>query len=376
MYLKLLNLSPVKTNFSDQILFLDPDLYASQGLNFSVYKEDILRFRDQWFLSAPPLFKIQTSGSTGQPKTIEISKDQMMASAMMTGKALGLTSSDNALVCLNTQFIAGKMMLARAFSIGMTAYILPPVANPLKTITKSHLVTFTAMVPYQMQTIIKESPDKAEVLDRMKAILLGGAPVSHPLEDALQSIEAPIYSTYGMTETVSHIALRRLNGPDASPVYTTLPGVSIELDERSCLTIRGPMTGNLTITTNDIVELIAPGQFIWSGRIDNVINSGGIKIQVEKLENSISKVFSSSGFTNRFIITGIPDKSFGTCVALLIEGVFSEDQKNKLYDKLIQTLPKYEIPKKLFALPQFMETATGKVDRLATTRLISTQTPA
>ncbi len=341
-----------------------------------MYKDAILRFRDQWFLNTPPPFQIQTSGSTGKPKTIEISKEQMEASASMTGQALGLTNSDNALVCLNTQYIAGKMMLARAFTIGMTAYILPPVANPFKHITKSLSISFTAMVPYQMKTTIEESPDKIGVLNQMKAILLGGAPVGHQLEESLQNIEAPVYSTYGMTETVSHIALRRLNGRNASPVYTVLSGISIGLDERSCLTIKGPVTRDETIITNDIVKLIPPGQFIWTGRIDNIINSGGVKIQIEELERSISGIFNTLGYTNRFMVTGIPDNCFGTSVVLLIEGFFAEEQKNRLYHELIQTVSKYEVPKKIFLIPEFSETATGKIDRIATTGLIFTQTPA
>ena len=366
----------MKTDFSDQIVFLNPEIYANHGINFHVYKDDILRFRDQWFRNTPPLFQIQTSGSTGKPKTIEISKEQLEASATMTGKALGLTNSDNALVCLNTQYIAGKMMLARAFTLGMTVYILPPVANPFKNTTKSLLISFTAMVPYQMKTTIEESPDKIEVLNQMKAILLGGAPVGHQLEEALQKVEAPVYSTYGMTETVSHIALRRLNGSNASHAYTILPGISIGLDERSCLTIQGPVTKNTIITTNDIVKLISPEQFIWTGRMDNIINSGGIKIQIEELENSISKIFNALKYNNRFIITGLPDNCFGTSVVLLIEGTFSEDQKNKLNIELIQKVSKYEMPKKIILIPEFPETVTGKIDRITTTGLVFAQTPA
>lgn len=355
----------MKTDSSDQIFFLNPESYASHGVNFHIYKDEILRFRDQWFMNDSP-FLVQTSGSTGKPKTIEISREQMEASAVMTAQALNLNSSDNALICLNTRYIAGKMMLARSFTLGMTAYILPPVANPLKAITSSLSISFTAMAPYQIKMVLEESPDKITLLDQMKAILLGGAPVDPRLEEALQKTRGPVYSTYGMTETVSHIALRRLNGPDSSPAYTVLPGISVSVDARSCLTIKGSVTQHKTLITNDVVKLLSDNQFIWTGRIDNVINSGGIKIQIEELETSIGEIFIRLKYPHRFMITGIPDDRFGTIVVLLIEGYFAEQKKKELASALREKISKYELPKKIISVAKFSETATGKIDRGAT----------
>lgn len=346
-----------------------PDSFSEQGIDFNRYRKEILDFCDQWYIGTPE-FTIKTSGSTGKPKLINISKEQMAYSASMTQKALGLCEGDNALICLNTQYIAGKMMLVRSMETGMNMYVIPPVANPLKKFDESVILDFTAMVPYQMKTIMEETPEKVGILNNMKAIIVGGAPIGHQLEEELQEIKAPVYSTYGMTETVSHIALRRLNGPDSSPIYTTLPGINISVDSRNCLIIKGSVTNNQEIVTNDVVKLISDNQFIWIGRVDNIINSGGIKIQIEELESKISEIFRSSRLKNRFIVTSLPDTNFGSVVALIVEGEFSESTKSLFMENLSKVVSKYEIPKKVLRIDKFIETATGKVDRIATNALI------
>lgn len=359
----------MKTINTDQVNFLLPDSFSEQGIDFSQYRKEILDFCDQWYIGKTD-FTIKTSGSTGKPKLINISKEQMANSASMTQKALGLCEGYNALICLNTQYIAGKMMLVRSMETGMNMYIIPPVANPLKKFDESVNIDFTAMVPYQMKTILEETPEKVRILNNMKAIIVGGAPIGHQLEDEIQTIKAPVYSTYGMTETVSHIALRRLNGAESSPIYTTLPGIKIKVDARNCLIINGPVTNNEDIVTNDVVKLISSNQFIWIGRVDNIINSGGIKIQIEELEDKICEVFKSSRLKNRFIVTSLPDTNFGSVVALIVEGDFSESNKSQFLDNLSRVVSKYEIPKKILRIDKFIETASGKVDRIATNALI------
>lgn len=360
----------MKTINSNQVHFLLPDSFSEQGIDFSHYRNEILDFCDQWYIERPE-FTIKTSGSTGKPKLITISREQMAHSASMTQKALGLSESDNALICLNTQYIAGKMMLVRSMETGMNMYIIPPVANPLKKFDESSVkLDFTAMVPYQMKTILEETPEKVKILNKMKAILVGGAPIGHQLEEELKELKAPIYSTYGMTETVSHIALRKLNGPESSPIYTTLPGISISVDSRNCLIIKGAVTNYEEIITNDVVKLIGEDQFIWIGRVDNIINSGGIKIQIEELENKINEIFRSSRLKNRFIVTSLPDTSFGSVVALIVEGEFSDSHKTRFIENLSTVVSKYEIPKKVLRVDKFIETPSGKVDRIATNALI------
>ncbi|MFL5728238.1 MAG: AMP-binding protein [Cytophagaceae bacterium] len=326
----------------------------------------MLRFCKDW-LNGKKQFSLFTSGSTGKPKEIILHREQLIASARMTALALGLKQGDRSFICLNTEFIAGMMMLVRGFELEMRMTVVEPSANPLKNISPSSRFEFTAMVPMQMQKILEESPDKICVLDDMKAILLGGSPVSARLEEQLQSIKAPVYSTYGMTETVSHIALRRLNGEYRSELYSILDGVHTGIDERGCLTISAPTTKHHTIITNDLVELSGKGMFRWLGRIDNVINSGGFKIHTDYLEEKIDRIFHEAGLSNRLFICPMPDAQFGEIAVLAVEGKIDQEKISAL---LKDTLKKFEVPKKIVVLGKFHETATGKIDRIASRKLL------
>jgi O-succinylbenzoic acid--CoA ligase len=328
----------------------------------SPFENSTLKFSIEW-LSEKSGFSIFTSGSTGKPKEIILNRDQMIASARMTGFTLELKASDKSLVSLNTEFIAGMMMLVRGFELSMSMTIIEPASNPLKNISSSESFDFTAMVPMQMQKILEESQDKMGLLNNMKAILLGGSPVSAMLEESLQQITSPIFSTYGMTETVSHIALRRLNGNSRSELYTIIEGVKIGTDERGCLTINAPSTEHHTIITNDLVELTGNNTFRWMGRIDNVINSGGIKIHTDYLEEKIDRVLHEAGFQNRLFVNPMPDAEFGEIAVLIIEGNIDLDTINKI---LKEKLKKFEVPKKIVAIEKFTETATQKIDKIAT----------
>lgn len=327
-------------------------------------KNSITHFCEEW-LSGKEYFEIFTSGSTGEPKLITLTRAQMQASAHTTIKALGLQSGDRALVCLNTNYIGGKMMLVRGLESQLTMTIVPPIANPFKFIPPDTYFDFASFVPYQLQTILQESPEKIEILNRAKAIIIGGAPVSAQLEEVIQRIEAPIFNTYGMTETVSHIALRRLNGPEASNAFHVLPDIEIGTDNEGCLNIRGAVSNYHFLQTRDLVEIISADKFIWIGRADNVINSGGIKIQTDKVEKAVSNVFAELSISNRHFIYGLPDENFGTVANLIIEGYLDEDIKSKIMTELSLKLGKYEIPKKIIEIKRFTETASGKIDRKA-----------
>jgi len=359
----------VKSLYSEQITFLTPEQSNYSDTDLEIYKQKTLSFCHQWY-SGQTTFQIQTSGSTGKPKPINITRNQMIASAKMTQQAIDLKKGYAALVCLNTEFIAGKMMLVRALEIGMSMYIIYPVANPIKDFSSEIHIDFTAMVPYQLQTILEETPEKIEILNNMKGLIIGGAPVSEHLEKQIQKIQSPVYSTYGMTETVSHIALRKLNGPDASPIYTILPEVKTFTDSRNCLNIYGAVTNHINIATNDVVEMLNERQFIWKGRVDNVINSGGIKIQIEELETKLSAIFQKMNLTNRFIISGKADNSLSSKVVLIIEGEITQSAKTQLQDLLKTNLTKYEIPKQILFIKQFIETESGKIDRIKNINLL------
>jgi o-succinylbenzoate---CoA ligase len=325
----------------------------------------ILGFCKDW-LNNRPSFQIHTSGSTGKPKLISISREQMVTSAQMTGAALGLNKKDHALICLNTDYIAGMMMLVRGFELKLKITIVPPASNPLKNFPSNSCFDFAAFVPFQLQTILKDSPESISILNKMKAIIVGGGPVNPELENNIQLINTPVYLTYGMTETVSHIALRRLNGQGKSDLFSCLEGVKIRLDKRNCLEINAAVTNNKWLTTNDRAELIAENKFKWIGRIDNIINSGGIKIQIEALEATIEKIFSSESIERRFFISSLPHSELGESIALILEGKKSEEEGNVILEKLKSALKKFEIPKTIQFVEHFKMTGTEKIDRKGT----------
>ncbi|MCP5420763.1 MAG: AMP-binding protein [Gammaproteobacteria bacterium] len=336
-----------------------------------------LEFCRQW-LSGQDSFVVKTSGSTGEPKPITLRREQLCKSARLTGRYLGLQRGDKALVCLSTQHIAGMMMLVRGFELSLSLTIVDVTGNPLAAFPEDAEFQFTALVPLQMQGILAASPPKLAILERMKAILIGGAPVLDDLAEAFKALSAPVYHTYGMTETASHIALRRLNGDRASDYFTPLAGVELGLDEDGCLTIRSAVTGFETLHTRDRVELQPDGSFRWLGRIDNVINSGGVKIQIERVEAILSRSFQivQAGVLagRRFFVGPMPDPRLGQRVAIIMEGEpLSQEMEAAVRRELLATssLRQYEIPRYFGFVHQFLETPTGKVDRRANLRMLT-----
>ena len=362
---------------------LAEDSTAFEQAHLSDYERRVLRFCRQW-LSGRETFSLNTSGSTGKPKAIIITRKQMVLSARLTGQALGLQAGDRALVCLSTDYIAGMMMLVRGFELELPLTVINPTGNPLAQFSDDAAFEFTAFVPLQLQEILTDSPAKVAILNRMKAILVGGAPVSVALQTQLQQATAPIYHTYGMTETATHIALKRLNGPQASDYFIPFAGVELGLDERGCLTIQSPLTADQKLYTNDLVDLRADGSFIWLGRLDNVINTGGVKVQVEKVEAALEKFlyqYQNGLFAGRrFFVGPLEHPRFGQTVAAVIEGESFDggddllpDTKALLRQELLKSLAKYELPQKFCFISQFLETPTGKIDRLATLEKAASQ---
>ena len=257
----------------------------------SAYSQSVLDFCKDW-LNGKKEFILHTSGSTGVPKEIVITRVQMELSARMTIQAFNLRSGDKVLVAINTAYIGGKMMLIRSMEANLAMEIVEPSSNPLDNFSVNTHFDFTALVPLQLETILAKNREKKSILDGMKAIIIGGAAVSEQLEELIQDIHSPVYNTYAMTETISHIALRQLNGKERSPYYTALPGVKLGVSDKGTLTILSAVTNNELIVTNDVVELIDEKTFKWLGRADNIINSGGIKIFPEKLEAEIQGILS------------------------------------------------------------------------------------
>ncbi|GAA4454673.1 AMP-binding protein [Nibrella saemangeumensis] len=335
---------------------------------------EALAFCRAW-QSGQALFTLQTSGSTGTPKPVQLTRPQMVASARLTGQALGLLPGDAALVCLNIRYIAGVMMLVRCLELDLPMTIVEPSANPLADFDPAQArFAFTALVPLQLQTILEQAPGKLPILNRMKAILVGGAATSPALEQALQQIEAPIYATYGMTETVSHIALRRLNGPESADYFTALSGVLIGTDERDCLHITAAASNNQRIQTNDVVEMLDRRRFRLLGRADNIINTGGVKIQPEPVERALQELLNQWELRPRLFVAGLPDERLGQRLTAFIEKEeLTPEQQKALKENLARQLSPYSVPKQFITVPAFRETPTGKIDRLNTIRQLSIQ---
>ena len=351
---------------------LDPVRADAWPMPQTPYEAEALAFCRAW-VSGQTTFTLHTSGSTGVPKPITLTRAQMRASARLTGQTLGLQPGDAALVCLNIRYVAGIMMLVRGLELGLPMTIIEPSGKPLAAFDPSaDRFAFTAFVPLQLQTILDAAPDKLPILNTMKAILIGGAATSPLLEKALQVITTPVYATYGMTETVSHIALRRLNGPTASDYFTALSGVELGTDERNCLHITAAATNFERVQTNDVVELTDAMNFRLLGRADRIINSGGVKIQPEQVEQVIQNVLSDSNLSSettsfRLFVAGLPDERLGQRLVLFLENqVIEPTQWTSIQAAVRAQLGAYAVPKAFITVEKFLETPTGKVDQKAT----------
>lgn len=317
----------------------------------------MLAFCRRWLRGART-FTLHTSGSTGEPQPVRLTRRRMTLSARLTGQALGLRPGDRALVCLNTQYIAGIMMLVRGLVLRLALTVVPPARRPLPPAGR---FDFTALVPLQLQAIVDDAA-ALERLNGMRAVLIGGAPVSPALLAAVRErVTAPIYHTYGMTETVSHVALRRLNGAEADAAFVPLPGVTLGVDGRGCLVITSELAHGGRLVTNDVVDLLPDGRFHWLGRADNVINSGGVKVQAERVERALAALPPLAA--RRLFVAGVPDAALGERVTAFVEGEPVEGVAALL--AATGALALYERPRAYCFVPRFAETPTGKIDRRA-----------
>lgn len=334
-------------------------------LTESILKETIT-FCQKW-LHGVQEFNLYTSGSTGKPKKITVSRTQMERSAHNTCQFLGLHKDDIALVSLNPTFIGGKMMLVRALLYKMTAILSSPTIEEITSTMQEHSCSFYAFVPLQLEGIIHTG--LSGLMKNAKAILLGGAPMSKTLEQKTQLHNLPVYQTFGMTETVSHFALKNIR---ESTNYRVLPNIQIRTDERDCLVVKGAVTNNQWITTNDRVALIDNNHFQWMGRVDNTINTGGIKIQIEAVEEVIEKVLNDSlESIPEFTVVGMPDDQLGERITLAIVGEPLDDRiLGGLKEEIKASLGKYANPKEVVFVDKLPKTPTQKVDRKEVMNLI------
>lgn len=354
--------------------------FKLNGISFSSDKEVIAysknltnatqQFLSDWF-SSDEFIEVQTSGSTGMPKQIRLKKEFMKNSAIATGDFFKLPENTTALLCLSADYIAGKMMLVRALTLGWSLDVVEPTSEV--KVTKKY--DFSAMVPMQLRNSLAQ-------IHNIKKLIVGGGVAANDIIEQIQDVSTEIFATYGMTETITHIAVKKLNNFSKTShvlktceVYKTLPNVKIYIDERNCLVIKAEKIANEFIITNDVVQLISDTQFEWLGRYDNVINSGGVKLHPEKIEEKLSKVIS-----NRFFVAGIKDAFLGEKLILVIENAknlvrserFQKPVRSEIMCEIsrLKTLSKYEHPKEIYFIDSFVTTETNKIQRNKTLSLI------
>ncbi|GJM61301.1 AMP-binding protein [Persicobacter diffluens] len=336
-------------------------LLSDQRKTFTAIEKEILHFVKAWEAGQED-FELHTSGSTGTPKAIKISRKQMEQSALMTARALQLQKGDRAVLGMNPNMVGGRMMIVRALVTEMALEVVEASLNPLLDMQQPF--DFTALVPMQLDAAI-ENPHSYQLLNQAKVVIIGGAPMSEGLIQKCQKLKCIVYATYGMTETVSHIALKAINGPQPQKDFHTLSGVKIQRDERGCLQIESPTAAEDVITTNDLVELTSPSSFRWLGRIDRTINTGGIKIQAELIENAIEKILTKHHIKAHYFIEGTQDQKLGQKISLFVETSSTDREfQGLIKTKLITQLPnRYHLPKCFILVDKFKLLPSGKVDR-------------
>lgn len=340
-------------------VILEGRTYSAEDLRFELKKAtgfrlELFRFLEDWFSPSEEM-SIHTSGSTGKPKAMVVEKKYMRQSARLTCSYFHLQPKDKILLCMPLTFIAGKMMVVRAVTAGLDIYPVAPNGHPLSDTDQSF--RFASMVPLQIYNSL-QNPVEAERLRKVSILLIGGGVISPSLEKVLKDFPNEVYASYGMAETVSHIALRRVNGPKASLRFTPLPSVGLALSEDGSLIVDAPLVCSKRLYTNDRAEIFPDGTFRILGRKDNVILTGGMKVQAETLEEILSTFI-----TVPFAITSQPDPKFGEIIVLVVEKPIDVSLLSTL-------LPAHQVPKKVHILETIPLTESGKIDRAKLKNLI------
>jgi len=311
-------------------------------------------FLKEWF-SGKQEFIITTSGSTGTPKPISISKSGLIRSAEITIDRFQLQENQTAFLCLPARYIAGKMMLVRALVGKLKLRCHKPSSNPVKDIDQD--IDFGAFTPHQLNSILEANPDQ---INRFKTVIIGGAPTDQILRRKLQDLRPRFYATYGMTETITHCAIQALNGSEQSDRFQLLKSFEIDVTNEGTAIISANHIPTSPITTNDLIETTDFKSFTISGRLDNIVNSGGLKLHPEQIEKQLSILLPE----NRFFLIGTPDKLLGEKLTLVVENY--DGNTTVLQSEIIKITGANRAPKSIFNCPQFLETETGKIQRQKT----------
>lgn len=314
---------------------------------FAKFHLEVLQFLNSWFDGTDEIY-ISTSGSTGKPSTLKVKKEKMINSAAISCDFFNLKSGDKCLLCLPVNFIAGKMLIVRALVAGLDLYPVEPSGHPLKNIENNF--RFASVVPLQVYNSL-QSEIESRRLKNIEILLIGGGSLETDLENKLKNFPNSVYLSYGMAETLSHIAMRRINGEGASKFYKPLPCVSVSLSDEGTIVINAPEVCEKALTTNDMGKINSDGSFSILGRKDNVIDTGGIKVQTETLEAEISSFFHGP-----FAISSAPDSKFGEIIVMVTESpVDTQILRNKLSP--------YQIPKLIIQVESIPRTESGKINR-------------
>ncbi|MCF6171682.1 MAG: AMP-binding protein [Bacteroidales bacterium] len=348
------HLNLLRLNFSafDLPWFLQYSDKLLQEARIWQWKKEVLYFLTDW-LSEGRNMQATTSGSTGKPKKVALRKQHMEASAKATLNFFGLKAGDKALLCLPEKYIAGKMMIVRSLVGKLDLYCIEPTVAPMAELPG---IDFAAMTPAQVAALF-ETEKGTQFLNSIRQLIVGGSFIPRKLEQQLQKLKTAVWHTYGMTETITHIALRKVNGTGASEWFSPLAGINIRLADDGCLLIDAPHIGVLGMKTNDLVEISETG-FRILGRKDNVVISGGIKLFPEEIEQKLEGKIDS-----RFFLTGIPDEKYGERLALVVEGKRQEETERKLQEIVQSRLSGYEIPKEIVFTDKISFTNSGKIIR-------------
>lgn len=316
------------------------------------WKKDIVNFLIDWF-SDKETMQVTTSGSTGKPKSIALKKKYMEASARATLDFFKLKPNDRAMLCLPEKFIAGKMMLVRAVIGKLDLYCIEPTSKPISDLPQ---INFAAMTPAQMAVLL-ESEKGIGFLNNIQKLIVGGSFIPSDLEKSMQQLQSAIWHTYGMTETITHIALRKVNGEGASEWFRPLPGVELQLEDNDCLQIDAPKIGVHSLLTNDRAEISNKG-FRILGRIDHVVNSGGIKLFPESIEKKIETYLDTP-----FFLCGVDHEQFGQVLGMVLQKSVSFRCKEDILTILETKLTGLEIPKHIKFVEEIEYSPNGKIVR-------------
>lgn len=332
------------------------DIVLSDGIS-SDYLHSVHDFIREWE-SESPLITLATSGSTGVPKHISFSKDQLIASAKMTGDFFGLNAGDAVLLNLSPEYVAAKLMIVRAWVHGLNLVLAPVSANPLIDLKPfKPRVKFGAFVPYQMRAILANT-ESCKRYNEIDQVLIGGAAIPQELELAIARQTTQSYASFGMTETLTHFALRKIDGSTKS--YTCLPGVTIAQATDGCLIVNPNAVVQDAVLSTDVIHKMSEKEFIWLGRKDYVINSGGVKIHPEQIEKLIEPILQD----RKFYISSQKSELLGEEVVLVLEGESSMPLADNLMEQLKKALPAYHSPKSIIYQSKFAETESGKIKRV------------